>query len=410
MGIGKEIQARFLSNFFNVLTITIVFIFLILYYSANKGSYKEFTIMDIYKETINPNCSNKAPNLEDMLNTYGFYNKFCGGESIDDLNFVKYLLFIMFGSFIVCNEISNQVMINISQKIDNIGADGAQAGQNKKYNITAILLIFIFLDFFTTIIKEKFLAIYKIFDSSKPNAKNKKNMLTDVFSSFMSLLMTITVLIIMINCGIYLTYIAYGLFVSKSSPVSYLAILLGFPFLMAIAGVSLSGIEKFTNNTEGFDDDIEGFDDDIEEFDDDIEEFDDDIIEGFKEGQRNKRNKGGGGGSSGGGSSGGGSNKKKNKKKRKSVRKAASKFVKCNDYNYIWYILGFFIIPIFVSIYIICNLFFNGLIKLFTISDPTNISKLKHLLIISLILSAAIFCWILFEKLLNIYGIYLPKL
>ena len=123
MGIGKEIQARFLSNFFNVITITVIFIFLILYYSTNKNSYSEFKILEIYKETINPACTTKPANLEDMLNKYGFYSRFCGGESVDDLNFAKYLLFIMFGSFIVCNEISSQIMINIAQKIDNIKLD-----------------------------------------------------------------------------------------------------------------------------------------------------------------------------------------------------------------------------------------------------------------------------------------------
>jgi uncharacterized BrkB/YihY/UPF0761 family membrane protein len=429
MGIGKEIQARFLSNFLNVITITIIFIFLILYYSTNKDSYTEFKILEIYKETINPNCTKPLENLKETLNKYGFYNTFCGGESIDDLNFAKYVLFIMFGSFIVCNEISNQIMINVSQKIDNISADGNdKTVKNKKYNITAILLIFIFLDFFTTTIKERFLALYKIFDTT-PNKSKKKDMLTDILSSFLSILMTITILFIVINCGIYLTYIFYGLFISSSGRLSYLAILLGLPFLMSIAGVSLSAIEKFTN-IEEFDNDIEEFDDDIEEFDDDIEEFDDEdevesfenIIEGFKEGAKNKKKKSPLSGSSNKKNkaplSSASSKKRKskssrakrNKNKRKSIKKGASKFVKCKDYNYIWYILGFFVIPIFVSIYIIFNFFFTGLFKIFTISDSNNISKVKHILIISLILSAGIFCWILFEKLLNIYGIYYPKL
>lgn len=428
MGIGKEIQARFLSNFLNVITITIIFIFLILYYSTNKDSYTEFKILEIYKETINPNCTKPLENLKETLNKYGFYNTFCGGESIDDLNFAKYVLFIMFGSFIVCNEISNQIMINVSQKIDNISADGNdKTVKNKKYNITAILLIFIFLDFFTTTIKERFLALYKIFDTT-PNKSKKKDMLTDILSSFLSILMTITILFIVINCGIYLTYIFYGLFISSSGRLSYLAILLGLPFLMSIAGVSLSAIEKFTN-IEEFDNDIEEFDDDIEEFDDDIEEFDDEdevesfenIIEGFKEGAKNKKksplsgssnkkNKAPLSSASSKKRKSKSSRAKRNKNKRKSIKKGASKFVKCKDYNYIWYILGFFVIPIFVSIYIIFNFFFTGLFKIFTISDSNNISKVKHILIISLILSAGIFCWILFEKLLNIYGIYYPKL
>ena len=428
MGIGKEIQARFLSNFLNVITITIIFIFLILYYSTNKDSYTEFKILEIYKETINPNCTKPLENLKETLNKYGFYNTFCGGESIDDLNFAKYVLFIMFGSFIVCNEISNQIMINVSQKIDNISADGNdKTVKNKKYNITAILLIFIFLDFFTTTIKERFLALYKIFDTT-PNKSKKKDMLTDILSSFLSILMTITILFIVINCGIYLTYIFYGLFISSSGRLSYLAILLGLPFLMSIAGVSLSAIEKFTN-IEEFDNDIEEFDDDIEEFDDDIEEFDDEdevesfenIIEGFKEGAKNKKksplsgssnkkNKAPLSSASSKKRKSKSSRAKRNKNKRKSIKKGASKFVKCKDYNYIWYILGFFVIHIFVSIYIIFNFFFTGLFKIFTISDSNNISKVKHILIISLILSAGIFCWILFEKLLNIYGIYYPKL
>jgi hypothetical protein len=429
MGIGKEIQARFLSNFLNVITITIIFIFLILYYSTNKDSYTEFKILEIYKETINPNCTKPLENLKETLNKYGFYNTFCGGESIDDLNFAKYVLFIMFGSFIVCNEISNQIMINVSQKIDNISADGNdKTVKNKKYNITAILLIFIFLDFFTTTIKERFLAIYKIFDTTT-NKNKKKDMLTDILSSFLSILMTITILFIVINCGIYLTYICYGLFISSSGRLSYLAIILGLPFLMSIAGVSLSAIEKFTN-IEEFDNDTEEFDNDTEEFDDDIEDFDDEddvesfenIIEGFKEGAKNKKKKSPLSGSSNKKNkaplSSASSKKRKskssrakrNKNKRKSIKKGASKFVKCKDYNYIWYILGFFVIPIFVSIYIIFNFFFTGLFKIFTISDSNNISKIKHILIISLILSAGIFCWILFEKLLNIYGIYYPKL
>jgi hypothetical protein len=189
---------------------------------------------------------------------------------------------------------------------------------------------------------------------------------------------------------------------------------------MSIAGVSLSAIEKFTN-IEEFDNDTEEFDNDTEEFDDDIEDFDDEddvesfenIIEGFKEGAKNKKkNKKKAPLNSGSSKKrkSKSSRAKRNKNKRKSIKKGASKFVKCNDYNYIWYILGFFVIPIFVSIYIIFNFFFTGLFKIFTISDSNNISKIKHILIISLILSAGIFCWILFEKLLNIYGIYYPKL
>ena len=72
MAIGQKIQKRFLTNFFNVLNITIIFIFLIVYYSVYKSNYAAFDILDIYKETINPNCTTKKENIETILNPYGF--------------------------------------------------------------------------------------------------------------------------------------------------------------------------------------------------------------------------------------------------------------------------------------------------------------------------------------------------
>jgi hypothetical protein len=203
----------------------------------------------------------------------------------------------------------------------------------------------------------------KIFGNSfnKPPPKQKLSFLNEISTSLFALFSTIIIIILVINCMVYIYYLGRGLITSSTSRLSYGAIIFALPFVLASVGINLTVVEGNKNKKKG--NPIKSIKKTIKK---------DPIGKAIKKDPIGKAIKK---------DPIGKAIKKSNKKqdKRAAAARAASRAaadnqaaaaaasttedtaVNCTSYNYIWYFVGYFIIPICVSIYVIFKFIFIGL-------------------------------------------------
>jgi hypothetical protein len=258
--------------------------------------------------------------------------------------------------------------------------------------------MYLFLDFITTLVKERFVELNKMFGNKfNPVTKNKIEKMyigKEISKSFLALLISIIVGIIIINCIAYILFLVKGMTSSNTSKITYFAILLGLPFVLSSVNINLTVIEGNKNSKKSGPSIGKTFKKDGEigkAFKKDSALAKSPVGKTFKkDGEIGKNFKKDGAtakafkkdGAIGKNFKKDGAtakafkkdgaigkafknNKKESDKRKKHKERDAENFsskpVTCTSYNYIWYFVGYFIVPICISIYTIFKFLFVGL-------------------------------------------------
>ena len=226
-------------------------------------------------------------------------------------------------------------------------------------NFFKLFLIYIVLEYITIIVKERFMQVNEIFlkifgnSFNKPSPKQKLSFLNEISTSLFALFSTIIIIILVINCMVYIYYLGRGLITSSTSRLSYGAIIFALPFVLASVGINLTVVEGNKNKGKGIGKAIKKVGKKIGK-----------TIKKDPLGKTIKKDPLG---------------KAIKKSNKAAAARAASRAaaanqaeaaagstigdnaVNCTSYNYIWYFVAYFIIPICVSIYVIFKFIFIGL-------------------------------------------------
>ena len=442
-----ELYKNIIQQFYYILSIFIFFIFLFMYYNfthnENYAKYLKSTSMslnDLIMELINPDCENKDKAGVELSM---LYKSVCSnGKSIDDFNFLEYILFIFLGAGIVCYEINEKMLNYAGEIIYNAGNIGSILENNKKipeisvnsnssplmdegtdsslptsknsklytifrYTLLPIFLLYLFLDFITTIVKERFIELYKMFgnkfNSVNKNNKEKMYIGKEISKSFLALITSVIVGIIIVNCIAYVLFLAKGMTSSNTSKITYFAILLALPFVLSTVNINLTVIEGNKNSKNPFKKNgpiaknpaTKSIGKTIKK---------DPIGKAIKKdplgkvikkdplGKAIKKN-----------------NKKESEKRKKhkerNTENFAAKPVTCTSYNYIWYFVGYFIVPICITIYTIFKFLFVGLVGISQIFTKDFASRILWLIIATI----PILIFVFLSELLEFYYTKLIK-
>jgi hypothetical protein len=238
--------------------------------------------------------------------------------------------------------------------------------------------MYLFLDFITTLVKERFVELNKMFGNKfNPVTKNKIEKMyigKEISKSFLALLISIIVGIIIINCIAYILFLVKGMTSSNTSKITYFAILLGLPFVLSSVNINLTVIEGNKNSKKSGPSIGKTFKKDGEigkAFKKDSALAKSPVGKTFKkDGEIGKNFKKDGATAKAFKKDGAigkafKNNKKESDKRKKHKERDAENFsskpVTCTSYNYIWYFVGYFIVPICISIYTIFKFLFVGL-------------------------------------------------
>jgi len=269
------------------------------------------------------------------------------------------------------------------------------------YTLLPIWGLYFVFDLITTLVKERFVELNKIFGNRFNTPRNKKlSVSTELSNSFLSLIISIISGLIVINCIVYILYLIRGMITSNNSKLSYFAILSALPFVLASVGINLTVVEgagkKGDGKKGGGGKKPMGLGKAIQKSNKargkDIKQSNKRAAEKRKkERQKEKAKKSKSSSTSSTGTSG-----------------AEAKPVTCTSYNYLWYFLAYFIVPIFVSIYTIIKFFIIG------ISGVTQIKDIGvgflYLMAVTIPILIAVFISALIEYAIAKQGIKLDDL
>ena len=302
-----------IAYMFAILIILLIIIFYNLYDSknfTNNGEKLNFENLVDYTINIENFCksdnSNKTFDNTDFNN---LINNYCFQNDLSDMSLFSYMFYILSASYIICLKMSNLLVTSIKDILIN------------NMTFTWPLFILFFYGFFYLlmyIINTFFLSFFNVFykklSSNKPSTQSFFN---NVGINLLSLIIALFVFLLSMNMFTYLGYLLYGM-VTSSNKGPFLILFLLFFMVAWMFGISLNVREGAKNKK--------------------------------KKGNNSKKKK---------------SNKKKKKKKKQKTNKkgstTASKTVKCGNYNYMLGILGYFIVPVIVTLFITGKVFIYGI-------------------------------------------------
>lgn len=264
------------------------------------------------------------------------------------------------------------------------------------YTLLPIWGLYFVFDLITTLVKERFVELNRIFGNKFNTPTNKKlSVSKELSNSFLSLIISIIIGLIVINCIVYILYLIRGMITSNNSKLSYFAILSALPFVLASVGINLTVVEGAGKKGDGKKKPM-GLGKAIKKSNKargkDIKQSNKHAAERRKkQRQKEKAKKSKSSSTSSTGTSG-----------------AEAKPVKCTSYNYLWYFLAYFIVPIFVSIYTIIKFFIIGISGITQIKDIGI--GIAYLMAVTIPIIIAVFISALIEYAIAKQGIKLDDL
>jgi len=264
------------------------------------------------------------------------------------------------------------------------------------YTLLPIWGLYFVFDLITTLVKERFVELNRIFGNKFNTPTNKKlSVSKELSNSFLSLIISIIIGLIVINCIVYILYLIRGMITSNNSKLSYFAILSALPFVLASVGINLTVVEGAGKKGDGKKKPM-GLGKAIKKSNKargkDIKQSNKHAAERRKkQRQKEKAKKSKSSSTSSTGTSG-----------------AEAKPVKCTSYNYLWYFLAYFIVPIFVSIYTIIKFFIIGISGITQIKDIGI--GIAYLMAVTIPILIAVFISALIEYAIAKQGIKLDDL
>ena len=312
-----------IAYMFAIIIILLIIIFYNLQDSKNPINNKNIKLNfeNLVDYTINIESFCKSDDSNKTFDNTDFnnlINNYCFQNDLSDMSLFSYMFYILSASYIICLKMSN-LIVNSIQGFMNIDI----SPQNGFNWVVIILFFYGFFYLLMYIINKFFLSYFNVFynklSSIKPSTQSFFN---NVGINLLSLIIALFLFLLSMNIFTYLGYLLYGM-VTSSNKGPFLILFLLFFIVAWMFGISLN----------------------------------------VREGAKNKKNK-----SNKKKSNKKKSNKKKNNKKKKKKQKTnkkgsttANKTVKCGNYNYVLGILGYFIIPVIVTLFITGKVFIYGI-------------------------------------------------
>ena len=302
---NKLIKQLYSTSLSFVSIFILVFFILMNFYVNNPTGDTKFNMIglsDLMQLCINPCNYDSDPLYPCAINDY--MNTYCGDKPLEDLEFLKYSMFILRGAYLLCSTYNDSIINKIGSGVYALASSSKvpteQTNPFKAIMVYTIIYLLVF--YLSQNIRSGIVNHYFVKYTNK--IKGLRNIFKNTFfQSILSIFMLVFTLLLSLNLVSYLSYLFWGALSSTTNNLMYIVMIILIPFVFWIADVKLT------------------------------------FIEGFREGAKNKKK-------------GGSSSSKKGKNKN---------CVTVKNYNYIVPIIIVFIIPILVTLKTFFSLIFTGL-------------------------------------------------